>query len=273
MFFCRLTRKYLYNRNVTCNDGSPAGYYIRRSSGSSRWILFLEGGWFCFDEASCEARWHRLRTLMSSDRWPSVKTAGGILSSDRAENPHFADANHVLLPYCSSDTWAGTAWRRPGHRFSFLGAEIVREVVRELFSWEQLGAASELYLAGSSAGGTGVLVNLDPVADLVRSLGAASTRVRGIVDSGWFLDNDPFSQADRPSALAASNTIRTGTETWRARMPEPCAAANRGEEWKCFFGYRIYPTMKSKVYSIIYSKITLHGFPGQFFFYLSVSKV
>ena len=27
----RLTRKFLYNRNVTCNDGSPAGYYIRRN--------------------------------------------------------------------------------------------------------------------------------------------------------------------------------------------------------------------------------------------------
>ena len=64
----RLTRKYLYNGNVTCNDGSVAGYYIRRNSESSRWVIYLEGGWFCYDETSCEARWHRLRTLMSSDR-------------------------------------------------------------------------------------------------------------------------------------------------------------------------------------------------------------
>ena len=64
----RLTRKYLYNRNVTCNDGSAAGYYIRRNTESRVWIIYLEGGWFCHDQASCEARWLRLRTLMSSDR-------------------------------------------------------------------------------------------------------------------------------------------------------------------------------------------------------------
>ena len=67
----RLTRKYLYNTNVTCNDGSTAGYYIRRNQESRRWIIYLEGGWFCYDETSCEARWLRLRTLMSSDRLDS----------------------------------------------------------------------------------------------------------------------------------------------------------------------------------------------------------
>ena len=205
----------------------------------------MQGGWFCFDETSCEARWVRLRTLMSSDRWPAVKTAGGILSSDMEENPHFADANHVLVPYCSSDSWAGTARRSSASRFSFLGAEIIKEVVRELFSWEQLGAAQELYLAGSSAGGTGVLVNLDPVAELVHQLGG-NMRVRGIADSGWFLDNDPYTgKSDRP-ASAASKTIRTGMETWKARVPESCRATYPGQEWKCFYGFRIYPTMKSK---------------------------
>ncbi len=42
---------------------------------------------------------------MSSDHWPSVRKVGGILSDDRGENPHFADANHVFVPYCSSDSW------------------------------------------------------------------------------------------------------------------------------------------------------------------------
>ena len=64
----RLKRKYLFNSNVTCNDGSSAGYYIRRNSETRRWVIYLEGGWFCYDDISCEARWHRLRTLMSSER-------------------------------------------------------------------------------------------------------------------------------------------------------------------------------------------------------------
>ena len=39
----RLERKFFYNTSVTCNDGTVAGYYIRRNYQSKRWILFLEG--------------------------------------------------------------------------------------------------------------------------------------------------------------------------------------------------------------------------------------
>ncbi len=39
----RLERKFFYDTNVTCNDGSVAGYYIRRNYESKRWIIFLEG--------------------------------------------------------------------------------------------------------------------------------------------------------------------------------------------------------------------------------------
>ena len=183
-----------------------------------------------------------------------MKTVGGILSSDAEENPHFSDANHVLIPYCSSDSWSGTATASPGHKFSFLGAEIVSEVVRELFSWEQLGSGRELYLVGSSAGGTGVLVNIDAVAHMVRSMGS-SIRVRGIVDSGWFLDNDPFS-ADSSSVQSPASTVSVGAHLWRARVPDACAQHYPGQEWKCFFGYRIYPTIRSKFVKSIKVKVS-----------------
>ena len=39
----RMHRKFFYNTNITCNDGSSAGYYIRRNYQSKRWIVFLEG--------------------------------------------------------------------------------------------------------------------------------------------------------------------------------------------------------------------------------------
>ena len=38
-----MMRKYFYNTNVTCNDGSTSGYYVRRNYKSKRWIVFLEG--------------------------------------------------------------------------------------------------------------------------------------------------------------------------------------------------------------------------------------
>lgn len=73
-----LKRVFLSNRTVTCNDGSQAGFYLRRSLKSKRWVVFLEGGWHCFDMKSCRARWMRLRHLMTSSQWPETRDGKSI---------------------------------------------------------------------------------------------------------------------------------------------------------------------------------------------------
>jgi hypothetical protein len=35
--------RYIRNVEVTCNDRSKAGYHIRKSLGSRRWVIYLEG--------------------------------------------------------------------------------------------------------------------------------------------------------------------------------------------------------------------------------------
>lgn len=68
-----LKRVFLSNRTVTCNDGSQAGFYLRKSPGSRRWVVFFEGGWHCYDHKSCRARWLKLRPLMTSAQWPETR--------------------------------------------------------------------------------------------------------------------------------------------------------------------------------------------------------
>ena len=68
-----LKRVFLSNRTVTCNDGSQSGFYLRKSQGSKKWVVFLEGGWHCFDTKSCRARWLKLRHLMTSAQWPETR--------------------------------------------------------------------------------------------------------------------------------------------------------------------------------------------------------
>lgn len=88
---------------------------------------------------------------------------GGILSSISGENPYWHDANHVLVPYCSSDSWSGTRTlsdARDG--WSFMGSLIVRQVIADLIPLGlDRSQGGELLLAGSSAGGLGVMLNLD----------------------------------------------------------------------------------------------------------------
>ncbi|XP_013422007.1 palmitoleoyl-protein carboxylesterase notum1 isoform X2 [Lingula anatina] len=252
----RLKRHFLTNRTVTCNDGSPAGYYIRQSYGSKRWIVYLEGGGYCFDQLSCHGRWLNSRKLMSSNEWPETKEGTGILSWHPEENPYFYHANIVYVPYCSSDSWSGHKMASGKGEFSFLGSLIVQEVIKDLLNMSDgLSDGNKLYLAGSSAGGTGVLLNLDSVADLVHQK-APNIEVRGIADSGWFLDNEPFKVAactEYSHICSPTEAIKRGIFHWGGKVPQACKESFPGnQQWSCYFGYNIYPTLNTPVFVIQY---------------------
>ncbi|XP_029416960.1 palmitoleoyl-protein carboxylesterase NOTUM isoform X3 [Nannospalax galili] len=202
----------LQNTSVTCNDGSPAGYYLKESKGSRRWLLFLEGGWYCFNRENCDSRYTTMRRLMSSKDWPHTRT----------------------------------------DEYAFMGALIIQEVVRELLG-KGLSGAKVLLLAGSSAGGTGVLLNVDRVAELLEELGYPSIQVRGLADSGWFLDNKQYRRTDCIDTIncAPTEAIRRGIRYWNGIVPERCQRQfKEGEEWNCFFGYKVYPTVRCPVFVV-----------------------
>ncbi|XP_003972118.3 palmitoleoyl-protein carboxylesterase notum1a-like [Takifugu rubripes] len=240
---------FLRNNSVTCNDGSPAGYYIRESKGSPRWLLFLEGGWYCISKDTCDSRFQTMKTLMGSSSWSQTRRGRGILSPKPEENPYWWDSNMVFLPYCSSDVWSGTRPKTENDDFAFLGALIIKEVVKELLS-KGLDQAEVLILTGSSAGAIGVLVNVDHVAEQLQTLGHQAVQVRGLSDSGWILDRKNYKFGDCLHVLNCGpiDSVKKGIRQWRTIMPEICRRAHIGEEWKCFFGYKIYPTLKSPVF-------------------------
>ncbi|XP_053650994.2 palmitoleoyl-protein carboxylesterase NOTUM isoform X1 [Cherax quadricarinatus] len=234
---------------AVCNDNSPAGFYFRPSKRSRRWIVFLEGGWYCFDHSSCQHRWVRLRSLMTSSGWAATRHVGGLLSPHPEENPHWWTANHVFVPYCSSDSWSGTRRAADGSgEFSFMGSVIVEEVVEALVHLN-LTHGHKLILAGSSAGGVGVLVNVDRVARQLSQLGIQA-EVRAVSDSGWFLDNEPFAPRKCVDAHSCPplEAIRRGQELWQGRIPDRCREEYPLHPWYCYFGYRVYPTMQSPVF-------------------------
>lgn len=196
---------FLKNESVTCNDGSPAGYYLKQSKGSKRWLVFLEGGWYCFSRQTCNSRYETMRRLMSSTKWPATRTGTGILSPQPEENPHWWNANMIFIPYCSSDVWSGATPKSEHSDYAFMGSLIIREVINELLT-KGLQNAKVLLLAGSSAGGTGVLLNVDHVSEQLKSLGHTGVQVRGLADSGWFLDNKQYKFTDCLDTISCAPT-------------------------------------------------------------------
>jgi hypothetical protein len=74
-----MKKNYLKNDGLMCNDGSPAGYYLRKSLFNSKtWIILLEGGNFCNDVSSCQERLKNSPNLASSKQWNLYKIGRNI---------------------------------------------------------------------------------------------------------------------------------------------------------------------------------------------------
>nr|CAG4651631.1 EOG090X0267 [Triops cancriformis] len=171
-----------------------------------------------------------------------------MLSPDPEENPYWWNANHVYIPYCSSDSWSGTAAQGSGTRFAFMGAIILQEVLRDL-QLQGMSNASKIFLTGSSAGGIGILLNLDKAVELLRSWGSKAD-IRGVSDSGWFLDHAPFAPVDcvDPQRCSPSTAVQLGYKLWQAQLPEACVKDHASQPWKCYFGHHIHRTMKTPLF-------------------------
>jgi hypothetical protein len=78
-----------------CLDGTPAGYYLRKSSDSSLFVVYLEGGGTCSNQADCASR--AKSHLGSSKYWAASRTGGGLLNGDCTANPDFCNATAVYV--------------------------------------------------------------------------------------------------------------------------------------------------------------------------------
>ena len=124
-----------------------------------------------------------------------------ILDRDPQLNKLFPDHNHVIIPYCSSDVWLGEDTsgsscncfdfncfnyvpNSPNMQFTFRGKTIFQSVIRQLISDHGLSSATEIVLAGSSAGGVGVANHAQWVTEQV----SVDTRLLVFMDSAWFVN-------------------------------------------------------------------------------------
>lgn len=234
----------LFPTDAECNDGTKSGFYFRESSGSdpssSPWVLFLEGGGWCYDKKSCDLRKDFAPDLMSSKAWKStLDKSTGIFSQDCSDNPVFCEANHVYLRYCTSDGWSGNA-TSSDIGFSFMGARVIRDVIDRLdldpsFAFDR--KTSKVLFTGCSAGGRGAMFNADRVRG---EFGVVNTRA--LFDSGWWLDIEPLSSTTT-SLGAQARAVYTLA---KSEINSDCVSAQTtGEEWRCFFANTSMPFVKT----------------------------
>ena len=96
-----------------------------------------------------------------------------------------------------------------------------------------------------------MLLNVDRVAHQLQQKHGLRVDVRGVSDSGWFLDNEPFAHMECRDAKSCPpvEAIRRGLALWKGRVPEKCAELYGDKPWNCYLGYHVYPTLRCKFYS------------------------
>ena len=97
--------------NAKCLQGTLPTFAIRRNSSSDKWVLFLEGGGWCYGAsardtiANCAARAGFSPDARGDPRGDPISVYGGTLAADPAVNPGFHTWNAVFLHYCDGSSF------------------------------------------------------------------------------------------------------------------------------------------------------------------------
>lgn len=237
-----------------CNDGTPFAFQFRRSqTNSQEWVIHLQGGGFCDDDAEiCSKRIKNLTTtLPGNDGQPTTMQKQGIFSQDPGKNPYFFDANQIYAHYCSSDVWSGsTALRRQttgdaqnGWFFSGrLNVKAMVEVLKEEFGLDDNNSETQVLFSGGSAGGGGAEVNADILKSQLPNAAKAG-RLKILNDAGVFVDFDNPNYRTGESDLSDKDIFKSAYKFWGSKLNRFCenAMLSQGEDKSlCFFTYIDY---------------------------------
>jgi len=224
-----------------CLDGSPGGYYLRTGSQSNKFLIYFEGGGWCYDQRcasasrsgtldDCSSR--SRGTSGSSNRWTNTRSYSyGMLSSSSRENPVFHNWNLVYMPYCDGTSWLGDLNQPVSHKGSslyFRGKKILDEVIAELLSTTSLGnSGAEVVVSGGSAGASAVYYH----ADYMKSLLPRAT-FSAAPDAGFFLDLPDYTGTDCwPNQMRSMLEVANGTGS----LHKGCLERFPNQGSKCMF--------------------------------------
>jgi len=239
------------DRGEACMDGSAPGYWIRTAtveSDSNRWVLYAQGGGWCYNDADCATR--ATGKFGSSTAWGPFTSCfdqcDGILSDDQATNPDFHGWNAVWIGYCDGASMAGNL-DGTHEGLYFRGRANLDAVLDDLLDARGMEGATDVVFAGASAAGLTVYLGLDHVANRMHEK-SPGARVVGLADGGFFLDYPTW---DTHIAEHTAN-MRNLFDISAPSTDADCSLALGGTDdaWKCFFAEYVQDYVTSPLFIV-----------------------
>lgn len=183
------TAVWVAREDMKSRNGDDMGYGALLNPNSDKLLIFLDGGGACFNELTCAFNLSSFNEEDFNDRINSETSL--ILNRNNPEN-QFAEWNFIFVPYATGDVHAGSnaSAQVPNggpNGQAMLGRNNITIILNDLKTYfDNNGGLSEVVLAGSSAGGFGVMPNYFQL----KSILATNVPTTAIVDAGQvFLDN------------------------------------------------------------------------------------
>jgi hypothetical protein len=234
-----------------CNDGTPFGFSVRPRASSQDWVIYLQGGGLCDDNAfPCDTRDPTLVTTPPQGErgLGTLPGIGGVLDPHPETNPTLWQANEVYAWYCSSDFWSGpTTTRRPTagdpvDGWYFSGQIAVASMLDELamrYGLDDEDDRTHVLFGGGSAGALGAYTNAGLVTEALPRTASAG-RVHLLVDAGWMTAwDDPAHRFG--AATTSDRDVRLQQQAFWGATPDPlCAQTDPAD---CLFAPTWYRTV------------------------------
>jgi len=193
----------------------------------------LEGGGLCSHKDDCTER--STTDLGSSKNFANQIDLPAFQSSDEISNPDWYQANQVFIPYCTGDVHSGTRTETSDETFGFYfsGHHVVSSVVDDLKQNKGLDNADLIIFAGASAGGMGVITNVDYVASKL-----SNAKVLGVPIGGYIFAHENY-QGDgaviEPENARAQDFERDAElfQGFNSQRGSKCATELRNTSWEC----------------------------------------
>lgn len=220
-----------------CLDGSPAAYYISRGSNKKAFYLYHVGGGWCQTEDECKQR--AQTPFGSSLSYPPTWNISEnfLMRRDDTQNPLMSNWTFVSISYCDGGSFTGDAAVGSLH---FRGKRIREAVVRSLSERFGFDSATDIVIGGCSAGGAAAFFHTDWYASQV-----PTAKVRGMPDSGWFVDGD-YNRDGKDHYEARMKNMFTMMNS--AASLSPACVAQLGH--KCLFAPNYIPYVKTPVFAV-----------------------
>ncbi|KAI3690151.1 hypothetical protein L2E82_48126 [Cichorium intybus] len=226
-------------KGAVCLDGSPPAYHwdMGYDTGMNNWLVHIEGGGWCNNVTTCLDRSNT--RLGSSKKMVEQVAFSGILHNEPQYNPDFYNWNKIKVRYCDGGSFTGDVEKvNSKTNLHFRGARIFRAVIEDLLA-KGMSNAENAILSGCSAGGLASILHCDKF----KSLLPKSTKVKCLVDAGYFINSQDLSGTRRLEAF-----YEDVVNTHGSAMHLPRSCTSKMKHSLCFFPENIVQYIKTPIF-------------------------